>query len=319
MMASMTMTELNPAAPLTAARAVADVARAVEVVESTMSCRSLEELFRPERVECVGVLDPADHSRVGLVTRDRCAAAMSGELGYGRALLFRRAVSELTDWTPTVVDPWTTVADALAIAMARPRRQRYDDLLVRSRVWGSVSVSVLVDALHGDGGTITVGGGMSHIDALTGLLARQAWLEALAEQCAQGPENGTYVLLTVVSVTGIAAVNATYGLDAGDAALAAGAEGLQRVVVARSTAGRLSGTGLALVARISAGEDASAVLEGDAVAQQVRAATGTAVRSAAAARGVPVGTLRTRVGYAVAPAGVRPEILLVHALARMES
>lgn len=319
MMALMSTMELSPASLATSPRSVVDVARPVEVVESTLSCRSLEDLFRPERVECVAVLDPADQSRIGLVTRDRCAAAMSGELGYGRALLFRRAVSELTDWSPTVVDPWVPVADALAVAMARPRRHRYDDLLVRSRVWASVSVAVLVDALHGGVPEAAGADGVrAGVDALTGVLDRSSWLAALGERCGQAAAPGSYVLVVVVSVVGLAAVNADHGLAAGDAVLASAAEGLQHAGVGASVVGRLSGTQLALVAPVSAHDDEGAVLAGDALAEQLRAAGTSALRAAAAAHGVPAGTLRARVGYAVAPAGVSGQTLLTHGIARVE-
>lgn len=292
---------------------VLDVARPLEVVDSTMSCRALEELFRPELVESVAVRHVGDPGAVGLITRERCAAAMSGELGYGRALLYRKHVSELTDWSPTVVDPWCGVGEALRIAMARPRRHRYDDLVVRSRVWGSASVASLVDALSGD---VVVA---SDDDRLTGLLGRSAWLDAVAAQSVPVPAEGGYLAVVVVTLQGIRAVNTGYGLDAGDAAIVSTAEGLRREHVPRSALGRVSGTELALCAALPGPDDASAVAQGDAVARRARAAARTSLRAVSAELGLPPDALRPRLGYAVAPVGVLAGTLLSHAIDRTEA
>lgn len=292
---------------------VADVARPLEVVDSTMSCRSLEELFRPELVESVAVRHVADPSGVGLITRERCAAAMSGELGYGRALLYRKPVSELTDWSPTVVDPWCLVADALRIAMARPRRQRYDDLVVRSQVWSSVSVAALVDAHSGDVAVV------SEDDRLTGLRNRTAWLDALGAQSVVGAGSGAYVAVVVVSVSGVAAVNTELGTAAGDAVLVSTADGLRNEYLPRSTLGRVSGAQIGVFVTLAGPDDASAIAQGDAVARRVRTASQTALRAVGAELGVQQGVLRARIGYAVAPVGVVPGSLLSHAIDRIEA
>ncbi|PFG34580.1 diguanylate cyclase domain-containing protein [Sanguibacter antarcticus] len=291
---------------------VSDVSRPLEVVESTMSCRSLEELFRPERVESVAVQYSGDSMNVGLITRERCAAAMSGELGYGRALLYRKHVSELTDWSPTVVDPWCTVADALRIAMARPRPRRYDDLVVRAQVWASVSVSALVDALSGDVATV------SDDDHLTGLRSRTAWLDALGAQSVAGTASSGYLAVVVVSLRGVSAVNSELGLDAGDAVLVSIADGLRNEYVPRSTLGRLSGTQMGLFAALAGPDDADAVAQGEAVARRVRSAAQTALRAVTAELGAQGTELRACTGYAVAPVGVLPGTLLTYAVDRTE-
>ena len=291
---------------------VADVAHPLEVIDSTMSCRSLEELFRPELVESVAVRHVGNPAVVGLITRERCSAAMSGELGYGRALLYRKHVSELTDWSPTVVDPWCGVGEALRIAMARPRRHRYDDLVVRSQVWGGASVASLVDALSGD--VVTV----SDDDRLTGLHNRTAWLDALAAQSDVRVASSGYLVVVVVSLHGVRAVNASHGLDAGDAALVSTADGLRREYVPRSTLGRISGTQLGLCAALAGPDDASAVAQGDAVARRARTAAQTALRAVSAELGLRPDALRARTGYAVAPVGVLAGTLLSHAIERIE-
>lgn len=291
---------------------VTDVSRPIEVVEATMSCRALEELFRPEQVESVAVRDGADHSRVGLIARERCLAAMSGELGYGRALLFRKPVSDLTDWAPSFVDPWWTIPDALRLAMARPRRQRYDDLLVRSQVWGCVTVASLVEHLSGE-----LGARADH-DALTGTRDRQAWLAALAAQVSAQPDHARHVVVVVVAVDGIAATNAAYGSRVGDAVIARVAEHLRGEYVERAALGRLSGTQLALFAPLAGADELPAALaRAEQVAFALQTAAQAAVRRLVHDGVVPDGSVGLRVGFALTPHGADGDALVSRALARL--
>ena len=291
---------------------IADVSQPIEVVDATMSCRALEELFRPEQVESVGVRDGADHTRVGLITRERCLAAMAGELGYGRALLFRKPVSELTDWSPTFVDPWWTIPDVLRLAMARPRRRRYDDLLVRSQVWGCVTVASLVEHLS-DG----LGARADH-DLLTGVRDRQAWLAALAAQISAHPDHSGHVVAVVIAVDGIAATNAAYGSQVGDAVLARVADHLRGEYVERSALGRLSGTWLALFAPLT-GPDGlpGALARAEQVARALHVAAQTAVHHLVHDGVVPAQVVGIRVGFALTPHGADGDALVSRAVARL--
>lgn len=291
---------------------VTDVSQPIEVVDSTMSCRDLEELFRPEEVESVGVRDVVDHTRVGLITRERCMAAMAGELGFGRALLYRKPVSDLTDWTPTFVDPWWTIPEALRLAMSRPRRRRYDDLLVRSQVWGCATVASFIEHLSGE-----LGARAGH-DPLTGMRDRLAWMGALAAQGGARAGEGDHLLVVVLALDGLTETNASSGSAAGDLALAVVAEHLRGEYVDRSGLGRLSGTQFALFAPLAAPGGADAVLE---QAQRVAARLRDAARSALGRLEhdgvVPAGMLRVRVGFALAPQGASGDALVNRAVARL--
>ncbi|MBI9113579.1 GGDEF domain-containing protein [Sanguibacter suaedae] len=293
---------------------VADVAHPVEVVDSTLSCRALEEIFRSDSVECIGVRDVADAHRVGLVTRDRCFAAMSGELGYGRALLYRKPVSELTDWSPTFVDPWWSVSDALRVAMARPRRRRYDDLVVRSQVWGAVNVASLIHSLSGELVART-----DH-DALTGIRDRHAWLGALDVHTRAASEQDDFVAVFVATVDGVAAVNGSHGFLAGDTVLAAVARRLREEFVPRSAVGRLGGTQFGVFAPVAAVSLDDALEQVRGVADRLGGAGQSAVRAL-----VHEGVLRpgetpvsVRLGYALAPHGASGEALVTRAVERLE-
>lgn len=138
----------HPAPPVSHVRVpVGQMAEPIEVVNAEMTCRTLDDLFRPEAVSSVAVCDLADPRRMGLISRDRHLAVSAGSLGYGRALLTRRQVGEVADWAPLVVDPAEPLLDVVARAMRRPARQRFDDVLVNDVVWSVVSTSQMVRGL----------------------------------------------------------------------------------------------------------------------------------------------------------------------------
>jgi hypothetical protein len=152
---------------------VETLAHPIEVVDVTMSVARLDELFRPVDVASVAVLDIAHPDVVGLITRERFMASMSGRLGYGRAVLARKTIEQITDWQPLVVDPYALVSEAAITAMSRTTERRYDDVLVRAHVWSVVSTSDLVRSLS------TVLAVRSLHDSLTGLANRDLVLRRL--------------------------------------------------------------------------------------------------------------------------------------------
>lgn len=138
----------HPAPPVSDVRApVGQMAEPIEVVSADMACHMLDALFRPEAVSSVAVCDLAAPRKMGLISRDRHLAVSAGSLGYGRALLTRRQVGEVADWSPLVVDPRDALIDVVARAMRRPVRQRFDDVLVDDVVWSAVSTSQMVRGL----------------------------------------------------------------------------------------------------------------------------------------------------------------------------
>ena len=126
---------------------VADLAHAVDVVDAGMPVARLELIFRSPHVASVAVRDPDDDRRIGLVTRTRFTAAMTGRLGFGRAVLARRGTDELTDWGPMVVPPTAPVSEVAVRAMQRFDERRYDNVLVADESWGVVSTADLVRSL----------------------------------------------------------------------------------------------------------------------------------------------------------------------------
>jgi len=126
---------------------VARLGRDVEVVDATMPCPRLADLFAAELVSSVAVVDTSVPERIGIVSRERFHLVSAGTLGYGRALLARRPVGDITDWSPLCVAPRTPLVDVVRVAMGRPVRHRLDDVLIAGHVWGVVSTTELVRTL----------------------------------------------------------------------------------------------------------------------------------------------------------------------------
>jgi len=268
--------------PAVASPTVRTLAHPVEAVDVTMTVARLEQLFRPADVASVVVLDHDDPGAVGLITRERFMAVMSGRLGYGRAMLARKTVAEITDWQPLVVEPDALVSEAAIVAMSRTTERRYDDVLVRAHVWSVVPTSDLVRSLS------TVLAVRSLHDALTGLANRDLVLRRLRQHCAAVTDTPERVALVLMDVDGLATVNDRLGISTGDALLAAIATRLTRAAPPQADVGRISGDEFVLVVRLPAAP-------GPEDARRARADLGARLRAALSEPepGLPAGAWRT--------------------------
>ncbi len=282
-------------------RSVGEIAVPVEVVERDLPMSEVEVLFRSPHLPCLAVLDPAD-GRVGMVSRTRFTDAQTGRLGYGRAVLARRPVGEVADWTPLVVDEGTGVVESATRAMERSGETRYDDVLVRSGTWGAVATSDLVQAL------VAALSERSLHDPLTGLPGRELALHTAREWARLLAGSGRRLLLVQADVAGFAAVNARFGGAAGDALL--------RLLAGRLVAGTPEG---ALVGRTGSDEFLAVVLLPEAAPagaeEQVAAVLDAVARAVAPqAPDEPVVRLAAVVS---APGAADPERLVQEAQRRM--
>lgn len=223
-------------------RSVGEIAVPVAVVDRDLPMSEVEVLFRSPHLPCVAVVDERDGS-IGMVSRARFTDAQTGRLGYGRAVLARRPVGEVADWSPLVVDERTGIVESATRAMERSGETRYDDVLVRSGTWGAVATSDLVRAL------VAALSERSLHDPLTRLPGRELVLHTLREWARLLPGSARRLLLLQADVDGFAAVNARFGGAAGDALL--------RVLAARLAAGAPTG---ALVGRTGSDELMAVVL-----------------------------------------------------------
>lgn len=193
-------------------RSVGEIAVPVAVVDRDLPMSEVEVLFRSPYLPCLAVVDERDGT-IGMVSRSRFTDAQTGRLGYGRAVLARRPVGEVADWSPLVVDERTGIVESATRAMERSGETRYDDVLVRSGTWGAVATSDLVRAL------VAALSERSLHDPLTGLPGRELVLHTLREWARLLPGSTRRLLLVQADVEGFAGVNARFGGAAGDALL----------------------------------------------------------------------------------------------------
>ncbi|WP_313662399.1 GGDEF domain-containing protein [Cellulosimicrobium cellulans] len=288
--------------PARASGTVADLARPVLTVGSSMPVGQLEVLFRDPDVSCVVVHDDevpppgARAARTGVVVRTGLVAALTGRLGYGRAVLERRPVASVTDWSPLVVAPTAAVTEVATLAMSRPDDRRYDDVLVRGGRWASVGAAELVRSLVG-----TLAERSTH-DALTGLLSRRSTWHSLTRRCRLVARGGTRVALLLLDVQDMSGVNALHGQDAGDALLATVGHRLRSWLPGGCEAGRVDGDRFAVLATLPAMGDVEAAASAEALRQEVLAQLG-------APQGRIRPTFRTSLTWSVAGAADADELV----------
>jgi len=234
---------------VTAASTVVELSSPVDVVDAELPVARLELVFRSPHVGCVAVRDPSSASRIGLVTRPRFTAAMNGRLGFGRAVLARRATAEVTDWQPMVVAPDAPVSEVAVRAMERLDDRRYDDVLVAADVWQVATTADLVRSLS------TQLAVRSLHDPLTGLANRAMLGHALARRCSQAWGSPSRVALVLVDVRGFGGVNARHGERVGDVVLAAVAARLRGSAPVGADVGRTGGDEFALAATLPGAAD----------------------------------------------------------------
>lgn len=125
---------------------VEHVATPAEIMDADHPVARLERAFRTPHLVSVLVHRVAD-DQVGLVTRPAFFASLSGDLGFGRALLARGVVADVADWNPMVLDGGTGVVEAALALTARTGDRRYDPLVIRSAEWRLAAPADVVRAL----------------------------------------------------------------------------------------------------------------------------------------------------------------------------
>jgi len=246
------------AAGSTLATTVGPVSRPVDVVDGDLPMANLERAFRSPDLACVAVRPTGSGEAVGLITRRRYEGALSGRLGFGRALLARGVAADLAEWRALVVDPSASIVDVALVATDRPEETRDDPVLVRSAEWRTVTPSDLVLALT------TLLAARSLHDPVTSLANRTFLVHQLRERCQRARGTAHRVAIVQTNVAGLAAVNAELGYEAGDRALVAVAGHALRSVPSGWDVGRTGADELTAVGTIPgplSDDDAAAVLE----------------------------------------------------------
>lgn len=286
---------------------VGDLARPALVVGGALPVADLEVVFRDPGLACVVVRDDEADGRVGLITRARFTGAMTGRLGYGRAVLLRRPTADVTDWAPLVVAPQAPVAEVATRAMERAGERRYDEVLVRDERWASAGAADLVLALVG-----ALAQRSTH-DPLTRLPGRRSTWHALSHRCDMAVRMRARVVLVLLDVRGMAGTNVRHGQAGGDAVLTELARRLSAALPGGSEAGRIDGDRFAVLATLPPVDDLRAAAEADTLRRRLVTAL------MAPSGGIPPSAwpwLHTSVVWSVAGAA-NPDELVREAEARL--
>lgn len=233
------------------------LARPTRTLPATTRFLELERLFLDDRTLSSIVVYGAHGEPIG-VTRERFFAQLAGNLGFGRALYSRHSVEE-TRLPPTLVLPAVmSVAEATAAILRRPRRQRYDDLVVRfdngslatacaGDLFAALSDAHAYDALH---------------DGLTGLPNRRLFLSRLDAAQADLSQGGDGAAVLFVDIDDFKTINDGFGHDTGNDVLCAVAGRLRGTIRFEDTVARLSGDEFAVLVRgVGWRADATALAE----------------------------------------------------------
>jgi diguanylate cyclase (GGDEF)-like protein len=293
---------------------VGHASRPVDVVDGDLPMASLERAFRSPDLTCVAVRPAGAGGMVGLISRRRYEAALSGRLGFGRALLSRGVAADLADWRALVVDPSASIVDVALAATDRPEETRDDAVLVRSAEWHAVTPSDLVLAL-----TSLVAARSLH-DPVTALANRTFLVHQLRDRCQRTRGTAHRVAVVRADVVGLAAVNAELGHEAGDRLLATVAAHALRNVPPGWDVGRTGADELTAIGTIPGplgDDDAAAVLETTRVRLSGPVPV-AAVHPDASATGGPVVTLRAGAVYS-RPGGGSPDRLLAAVEAQLRA
>ena len=246
-----------------------DLATDALVVDATTTCAELDGRLRtsaPHEHSSVVVLDRA-RGAVGSVQRQRFEHALSGPFGFGRALLARRTVAQLTDFDTRVVPGDAGVGTALEVVLERPRERRADDLVLRGGDgWRVLPVAVLMEAAAGRMAW------HASRDPLTGLVNRGAFFSHLERIVASVPpadvDAGSRVGVVFVDLDRLKTVNDTLGHTAGDALIRSVARRLRSAARPQDVVARLGGDEFAIACLVPGRDDEQAARALHALAER---------------------------------------------------
>lgn len=272
---------------------VEQLATPVDLIDAHLPLARLERAFRSPHLVCLAV--EGDDDGVGMVTRARYLAAAAGDLGFGRALLARATVADVTEWAPTVVDPDLGIVEASAVVTARQEERRFDPMLVRSAQWGVVFPVDLVRALTSQLAVSTLR------DELTGLGSLMAAHVELDERRRRAAGTPHHVAVVLVRLDGVNELRAAAGDAAADAVLASAADHLRDRCPEGWVPSRVGPTDLLLVGTLAGPLDAAGAM----------AALTPVERAVAGFRAPDAPEVRWRsAGVCSVPGGAAPDALL---------
>ncbi|WNM28126.1 EAL domain-containing protein [Demequina capsici] len=189
----------------------------------------------------------ADDGELGVVSREHFLHSMAGAYGYGRQLLARQGIGELTHWGMPAVTPDTPVATAAALMMGSEAPEGFRDLPVVGAdgdALGIIRPVRLMRALADDAAR------RAETDGLTGLATRARVIAGLEDAIAGLDDGDARVIVAFLDLDRLKHVNDSLGHGAGDALLRSASRRLLAVAGGADVVGRLGGDEFVVVARM---------------------------------------------------------------------
>jgi len=233
---------------------VGEVAQHCPRISPDTTVPRLEYIFRTQQgIRAVAVPTPRG---LGLLSRARFHAILSGELGYGRALLSRARVSKIVDPADLTLPATMTLVLAAAAVVARTGEHRYDDVLVLRDDGSaqSVPVATLLEEVGLRFREIALR------DPLTGLGNRRM-LDEYGLAIGGNEADAARLALLYVDLDGFKQVNDSLGHRAGDELLTEFAARLTASVRSGDLVGRLGGDEFAVLLTDASDAEAMAIAD----------------------------------------------------------
>ncbi|MEE8599684.1 EAL domain-containing protein [Euzebya tangerina] len=214
------------------------------VIDATTDCSDVGRHFQAHPALSTVVV-VSSTGTPHLLTRAEFDEHMTGPLGFGRAVFWRRPVADLELSPATCVRQGATLLDTVKTVLARSGNRRYEDLVVLADS-GPLRTLSVAELLATSSRSLSK---MALTDSLTGLANRTAFMAELTSRSLVGEPYAVMFL----DLNGFKQINDQFGHAAGDVVLTAMGARIQATIQRSdpshgTLAARLSGDEFAVMA-----------------------------------------------------------------------
>ncbi|WP_367154096.1 putative bifunctional diguanylate cyclase/phosphodiesterase [Methylomonas sp. HYX-M1] len=246
---------------------VASLLLYVEPVMADSGClQVLQRFVSDETLQAVAIVDDK-HNAVGIIDRGKISDIFLRP--FSRDLLGKKAISEIMDKQPIVVDIKTGIDDVARIIIDSGVRHMVNGFIIHDRgvyVGMATGLSLLKEITHRKQRELFI---MAHYDLLTGLPNRLLFKDRLLQACQNAKRLGHLLALIFVDVDRFKAINDSMGHAFGDKLLQNIASRLAASVRQSDTVARLGGDEFVIVLQnVKSSQDVCGIV-GD-IAEQLR-------------------------------------------------
>jgi len=226
----------------------------------------LQRFVSDETLQAVAIVDE-NHNAVGIIDRGKISDIFLRP--FSRDLLGKKAISEIMDKQPIVVDIKTSIDDVARIIIDSGVRHMVNGFIILDRgvyVGMATGLSLLKEITHRKQRELFI---MAHYDLLTGLPNRLLFKDRLLQACQNAKRLGHLLALIFLDVDRFKAINDSMGHAFGDKLLQNIASRLAASVRQSDTVARLGGDEFVIVLQnVKSSEDVCGIV-GD-IAERLR-------------------------------------------------